>query len=246
MTIYQVASVVCGGTIVKARVPRAIHERVTDLASTFDAGGEAVPTPIELYARFMEHCVALDKTAAVAVLGAMCHEHSIPATNIHVVIQQHGLDESAAQLVLRAYYSLWGVDEARPCYDAPGDRALPALFASRETRLTAMFGGQPGSGAYLDEARWLLDVYRPLLGDYVSRMSAFLVAQTQDKRLKRIYREGLDVCAWLTDPATAPNAEYLLSAPVSMPLAGLVQLMHVVVLYKTLGVTPGEVVRQFK
>ncbi|KAJ2160105.1 fatty acid synthase alpha subunit Lsd1 [Coemansia sp. RSA 552] len=49
---------------------------------------------------------------------------------------------------------------------------------------------------------------------------------------------GLDVFQWLTDPDTLPSAEYMASISVTIPLAALIQLMHVAVLYKTLGVTP--------
>ncbi|KAJ2812529.1 fatty acid synthase alpha subunit Lsd1 [Coemansia furcata] len=43
-----------------------------------------------------------------------------------------------------------------------------------------------------------------------------------------------------------PDEQYLLSIPVCLPLVGLIQLMHVVVLYKTLGVSPGDLVKRFK
>ncbi|KAJ2305819.1 hypothetical protein IWW55_001743, partial [Coemansia sp. RSA 2706] len=99
-----------------------------------------------------------------------------------------------------------------------------------------MFGGQPGSSAYLAEARRMLDVYRPLLIDYVARMSAFLDGESKDPRFEPVYAEGLDVLRWLTHADSEPDAEYLITAPVSMPLTGLVQLMRVMVLFKTLGV----------
>ncbi|KAJ2709241.1 beta subunit of fatty acid synthetase, partial [Coemansia spiralis] len=212
------------------------------LARSF-AGDDAL-APIETHAQFLEHCAAHSEAAAVAVLEALCREYGIPSTDVHAVVQQHGLDEAAAQRVLRAYYLLWSAEAARHCYPAAGAQPLPALFASGETRLLAMFGGQPGSTAYIAEARWLLDVYRPLLGDFVARMSAHLAALALDDRLSVVYKKGLDVHKWLT--GLEPDAEYLVSAPVSMPLTGLVQLMHVMVLHKTLGVSPGELLHCFK
>ncbi|KAJ2790116.1 beta subunit of fatty acid synthetase, partial [Coemansia helicoidea] len=240
-------------TITLGHAPAAISvaaapaqaDRIRVLARSFDVTGADALTPIELHARFLEHCAEHSAAAGVAVLAALCGEYGVPAASIHAVVQQHGLDEAAAQRVLRAYYLLWGADEAQHLYRGGGAPKLPALFAAHETRLAAMFGGQPGSCAYLDEARWLLDVYRPLLGGFVGRMSAHLAALALDVRLSPVYKKGLDVLGWLRSPVAAPDAEYLVSAPVSMPLTGLVQLMHVAVLHMTLGVPPGELVRRF-
>ncbi|KAJ2780188.1 hypothetical protein H4R18_003582, partial [Coemansia javaensis] len=106
MTVYQVVSIARGGTAIEVWVSPEVYKQVSHLRSTLDAGFEAVST-IELHALFLEHCAQHDNAAAVAVLKAMCREHGIPDTDIHVVIQQHGLDEDAAQRVLRAYYRLW-------------------------------------------------------------------------------------------------------------------------------------------
>ncbi|KAJ2751656.1 fatty acid synthase alpha subunit Lsd1 [Coemansia pectinata] len=106
----------------------------------------------------------------------------------------------------------------------------------------AMFGRQRGTGNYLDEAEWLLDVYRPLLLDFVSRMSAFLHRESQNKCVSHVYSKGLDVLCWLTTPYAMPEEQYLLL----IPLVGLIQLMHVMVLYKTLGISPGDLVKRFK
>ncbi|KAJ1998698.1 fatty acid synthase alpha subunit Lsd1, partial [Coemansia thaxteri] len=110
----------------------------------------------------------------------------------------------------------------------------------------ALFGGQRGTTSYMDEAAWMLDVYRPLLLDFVSHMSAFLHRESQDERVSYVYPKGLGILKWLTIDGTMPDEQYLLSIPVSMPLVGLAQLMHVMVLYKTLRVTPGELVKGFK
>ncbi|KAJ2384520.1 hypothetical protein H4S02_004774, partial [Coemansia sp. RSA 2611] len=109
-----------------------------------------------------------------------------------------------------------------------------------------MFGGQRGTSNYLDEAEWLYDVYRPLLSDYVPRMSAFLHRESQDGRVSFAYPKGLDVLTWLTTASAIPDELYLLSIPVCQPLVALIQLMHVMVLYKTLRVSPGDLVRRFR
>ncbi|KAJ1665271.1 fatty acid synthase alpha subunit Lsd1 [Coemansia sp. RSA 1646] len=110
-----------------------------------------------------------------------------------------------------------------------------------------MFGGHYGdSGSPLDEATWLYDVYSPLLSDYVVSMSAFMSSAVKESQVALAYPLGLDVFGWLSKPCSAPDSEYLSQAAVSVPLFGLKQLMRIMVLYKTLGMSPGEFIKQFK
>ncbi|PIA14847.1 hypothetical protein COEREDRAFT_103271 [Coemansia reversa NRRL 1564] len=110
----------------------------------------------------------------------------------------------------------------------------------------ALFGGQPEPANYLQEARWLLNAYGPLLSEYVCRMSAFLESNSQDYRLKSVYYNGMDALGWFTRNRSVPDDSYLVSVPVCIPLTGLTKLMQIMVLYKTLGISPGELVRHFK
>ncbi|KAJ2612367.1 fatty acid synthase alpha subunit Lsd1, partial [Coemansia sp. RSA 1694] len=77
-------------------------------------------------------------------------------------------------------------------------------------------------------------------------MSAFLHRESQDKRASSAYSKGFDVFSWLTLPDTRPDTRYQLSMAIALPLLGLTQMMHIVVLFKTLGVSPGELVKHFK
>ncbi|ORX74095.1 hypothetical protein DL89DRAFT_253981 [Linderina pennispora] len=110
----------------------------------------------------------------------------------------------------------------------------------------ALIGGQSGSGTNVDEARRLLDVFRPLLTDYLAKMSAFLDNEAHDSRVSILYEHGLDVLKWCTHAELQPSHGYLTRASVELPLAGLLQLMHVMILYKTLGINPGDLTRHFK
>ncbi|KAJ2229527.1 fatty acid synthase alpha subunit Lsd1, partial [Coemansia sp. RSA 485] len=103
----------------------------------------------------------------------------------------------------------------------------------------------PGTTSYLDKARWMVDVYGPLIGDFVEQMSNFMQAESRDNRLVRAYPKGLCVSKWINNTLAVPDSQYLISSPVSIPLVGLVQLMQFMVLYKTLGVSPGELARRF-
>ncbi|KAJ2616190.1 fatty acid synthase alpha subunit Lsd1 [Coemansia sp. RSA 1365] len=226
--------VINGGSVrIEIAVEPKLAIQLQELAYSF-GNSSSVTSYIQLHAMFLEHCATHNQEAALVVLESLCQTYDIPVTNIHVVVQQHALDEDAAQLVLRAYYSLWNVAAACHCYRNANPTLPPVLFATDSLQLTAMFGGQPGSSSYLAEARWLLDIYRPLLTEYVTHLSAFLESQSHDTRLAPAYKEGLDVVQWLSHPKSTPNSEYLVSAPISMPLTGLVQLMQIAVLYKTL------------
>ncbi|KAJ2725143.1 fatty acid synthase alpha subunit Lsd1 [Coemansia sp. Benny D115] len=77
-------------------------------------------------------------------------------------------------------------------------------------------------------------------------MSRFLFCETSDPDVALMYPQGFDIYQWLTKPESTPDDAYLQSTPVNLPLTGLTQLMQVMVLYKTLGVTPGKLADCFK
>ncbi|KAJ2647653.1 Glucan 1,3-beta-glucosidase 3 [Coemansia sp. RSA 1250] len=120
----------------------------------------------------------------------------------------------------------------------------PALLSSNF--LLAVFGGQPSSADYTDEAKWLLNMHAPLLTDFVSSMSNFLETQSQDKNFSQVYGCGFDVFSWLVRPRSMPDYDYIALVPVKMPVTGLIQLMQVMVLFKTLNVSPGKLLRFFE
>ncbi|KAI6865748.1 beta subunit of fatty acid synthase, partial [Hortaea werneckii] len=60
-----------------------------------------------------------------------------------------------------------------------------------------------------------------------------------------LYAKGLDVMRWLNNRESQPDTDYLVSAPVSLPLIGLTQLAHYVVTCRVLGTHPGNVRDRF-
>ncbi|KAI8319087.1 hypothetical protein GQ54DRAFT_335852, partial [Martensiomyces pterosporus] len=178
----------------------------------------------------------------VDVYGPLLADYLARMNNIHVVVQEHGLDANQAKAVLRGYFSAWNIASARGAVPS----SAPALFPDPSVSMMAIFGGQGGMDNYIDEARDLVDVYGPLLADYLARMSAFLQHESQDPRISTCYAMGLDVAHWLASPESQPDSEYLLTVPVSIPAVGLIQLMQVMVGFKTLGLSPGELTKSFK
>ncbi|KAJ2611874.1 beta subunit of fatty acid synthetase, partial [Coemansia sp. RSA 1365] len=246
MSTTRAISIACGNTSIAIHVPAKIFDKVHNLVEPLNFDIERNIANIELHALVLEKCAKHDTDAALAVLDAFCIEYRIPSTNIHVVVQQHGLNEDSARSVLRAYYLHWNNSAASHCYRDSDLPALSALLASDSTQLMALFGGQPESANYLEEARWLFDVYGPLLSEYVCRMSAFLESNSQDYRLRPVYFNGINALDWFTQNGSVPDDCYLVSVPVCIPLTGLTKLMQIMVLYKTLDISPGELVRLFK
>ncbi|KAJ2007670.1 beta subunit of fatty acid synthetase, partial [Coemansia thaxteri] len=222
--------------------PAKYSDQIQALARSFAASSAETPSAIEIHAAFIHHCVELGShDAALAVFDAFCRIYNTSVIDIHVIVQTQCFDEPAAHRVLKGYFSAWSIVNGDRDSQARLIAPAPALFAAVDpARLMALFGGQRGSNSYLDEAAWLLDVYGPLLTDFVVHMSGFLHRESQNEQIASVYSKGLNVFQWLTVDGTMPSDSYILSSPVCMPLYGLTQLMHVMVLHKTLGVSPGE------
>ncbi|KAJ1769664.1 fatty acid synthase alpha subunit Lsd1 [Coemansia sp. RSA 1843] len=196
-------------------------------------------------ARFIGYAANLPTTSieTMSALFAAFNAKFCSTQNIHASICDQSLSEDLVQLVLQSYYAAQEM-----CIDGEKQQQpMPALFSSAAIRPVGIFRGQGGMDNYIDETRTVYRTYRPLVGDFVEQMNAFLVEESADPDVSSLYRHGLDVLSWITNSDDAlPNTEYLLSVPVSIPVVGLTQLMQVVVLYKTLGITPGELAKSFK
>ncbi|KAJ2731707.1 fatty acid synthase alpha subunit Lsd1 [Coemansia sp. BCRC 34962] len=244
MTTLELIQLGYGSAVATLGVPSFSAPAVRKLVHTFNTHPGDPHTAIEIHAIFIKYCVDFGSSDVVlAVFDSFGQTFDTATSDIHVIIQSLGLDEAAAQRVLKGYFSAWPIVNNHGTWPIV---STPAVFANDSAGLMAMFGGQRGTSNYLDEAEWLFDVYCPLLSDYLSRMSAFLHRESQDERVSFIYSKGLDVLTWLTAASTMPDELYLLSIPVCQPLVALIQLMHVMVLYKTLGVSPGDLVKRFK
>ncbi|KAJ2691736.1 beta subunit of fatty acid synthetase, partial [Coemansia sp. IMI 209128] len=211
MTAFESIQLEHGSVALSFTVPVTYVSSIKALAISFSAESAEPHSAIELHAAFIQHCVNFGSSEEVlAVFDSFCQAFGTATIDIHVTAQAQDLDEAAARRVLKGYFSAWSIVNNHGAWPTA---STPALFASDSVGLMAMFGGQRGTGNYLDEAEWLYDVYRPLLSDYVSRMSAFLHRESQDKRVSFVYSKGLDVFTWLTTANTMPDELYLLSIP---------------------------------
>ncbi|KAJ2664851.1 fatty acid synthase alpha subunit Lsd1 [Coemansia sp. RSA 1200] len=146
-------------------------------------------TEIEQYAAFVEHCAHLKPRIASVVLDAFaaCYGINQDSKNVHGVVVEHNLDTPGAMRVIRAFFSLWNEPSAQTHYLCPikdNERKLPALLSAYNNTgggMVALFGGQNGDPiVYMEEAKWMLDTYYPLLADFTKAMSLFLDSASKD------------------------------------------------------------------
>ncbi|KAJ2371425.1 hypothetical protein H4S02_009561, partial [Coemansia sp. RSA 2611] len=243
-------------TVVEVDVPASLTREIEFSGQLFVAASSTSPNSswsdgeseqhrkVVLLALFLEYAGELNTPVAPALFEAFrkkyCHTQ-----DVHVFVDDLELDTEHAHTVLRAFY------KARDVYRLSGGdlgtRPLKtALFGTPAHRLLAMFGGQGGVDNYIDETRSVYNTYRPLVAKFVFRMSEFLKREAAEPLFARLYHGGLDVMRWLENPESVPEQEYVVTVPVSIPVVGLTQLMQVVVLYKTLGMTPAELAASFE
>jgi fatty acid synthase subunit beta len=156
---------------------------------------------------------------------------------VHALISTlPGINQKKLEVV-RSYYA------ARAAADRPIKAHQSALFRAagdESAKIYTIFGGQGNIEEYFEELRELFKTYPSFVEDLITSSAELLQNLSRDPRAEKLYSKGLDVMAWLHDPESTPNTDYLVSAPVSFPLIGLVQLAHYSVTCKVLGITPGQ------
>lgn len=145
-------------------------------------------------------------------------------------------------LVVQAYYA-GRAAAGRPT--KPYDSALFRAASEGKANIYTVFGGQGNIEEYFDELREIYTTYPSFVEDLIISSSELLQSLSHGPEASKLYPKGLDALRWLQDPDSQPDIDYLVSAPVSFPLIGLVQLAHFMVTCKVLGREPGEVLERF-
>lgn len=142
---------------------------------------------------------------------------------------------------LIAVQSYYGARSSANRQIKPHDSALVRAAGEDAAKIYTVFGGQGNIEEYFDELVEVYTTYRPFVEELVTSSAALLLSLSRDPRAEKLYSQGLDVMGWLHNEDARPDIDYLVSAPVSLPLIGLIQLAHYTVTCKALGRTPGEV-----
>lgn len=147
-----------------------------------------------------------------------------------------GIDAKKLEVV-RSYYAARAAS-SRPI--RPHESALLRAADEETAKVYTIFGGQGNIEEYFDELRELYLTYPSFVNGLITTAAELLQNLARDPRAEKLYSKGLDIMAWLHDPEATPDLDYLVSAPVSFPLIGLVQLAHYTVTCRVLGLTPGQ------
>ncbi|CAL3968003.1 unnamed protein product [Diplocarpon coronariae] len=138
--------------------------------------------------------------------------------------------------VVRSYYA---ARAASGRTIKPHESAL-SRAADETATIYTIFGGQGNIEEYFDELRELYTTYPSFVEELIVSAAELLQNLSRDPRAEKLYSKGLDVMTWIHDREATPDVDYMVSAPVSFPLIGLVQLAHYAVTCKVLGLTPGQ------
>ncbi|KAF2191011.1 beta subunit of fatty acid synthase [Zopfia rhizophila CBS 207.26] len=141
-------------------------------------------------------------------------------------------------ITVRSYYA------ARAAVERPikyHESALLREATDENASIYAVLGGQGNIEEYFEELREIYTTYPSFVEDFVAAEAQHLLNLSRDPRAEKLYSKGLDVMRWLNNRDSQPDTDYLVSAPVSLPLIGLTQLAHYVVTCRVLGSHPGHI-----
>jgi fatty acid synthase subunit beta len=227
---------------IKDRFLASLPEPTDELAQ--DDEPSSVPELVARYLGFIAHDVEEGEDDAQGsyedVLRFVLNEFErafLGGNEVHAVAATlPGIDAKKLEVV-RSYYA------ARAAANRPIRPHQSALFRAADdgaAKVYSVFGGQGNIEEYFEELRELYNTYPSFVEDLINSAAELLQNLTRDPRAEKLYAKGLDILAWLHDPEATPDIDYLVSAPVSFPLIGLVQLSHYSVTCRVLGLTPGQ------
>ncbi|KAJ5789310.1 uncharacterized protein N7518_006321 [Penicillium psychrosexuale] len=144
--------------------------------------------------------------------------------------------------VVEAYYA-GRAAAGRPT--KPYDSALFRAASDEAAGIYSVFGGQGNIEEYFDELRSIYTTYPSFVEELITDSAELLQTLSLEPEASKLYPKGMDILQWLQDRDAQPDIDYLVSAPVSLPLIGLVQLSHYMVTCKVLGRQPGDILGRF-
>jgi fatty acid synthase subunit beta len=146
-----------------------------------------------------------------------------------------GIDAKKLE-VIRSYYHARRAANRRSIKEY--DSALLRAVSDRKAKIYSIFGGQGNIEEYFEELRELWVTYPGFVDELITKSAELLQSLSLHPAAEKLYPKGLDVLTWLRKPETTPDVDYLISAPVSFPLIGLVQLAHYQVTCRVFGMDP--------
>lgn len=208
-------------------------------------------TQFELLAGFIGHVVEkgeLDHHEQTTIRELQSHllkdfnMHFLGGENIHLVVASLVSGLQKQKTILRSYYKLCAAtNNLQQCRGSALFRAVEEDTA----RLGTIFGGQGNTHDYFQELLDLYSIYPMFVEVLIQSSAEDLEKLSRRPDVKELFPGGLDITTWLKVPESRPSAEYLISAPISFPLIGLIQLANFSVMCQIVGYTPGAMNKFF-
>ena len=216
-------------------LPGATQELVQDDEPS--SNGELIARFLAYMIRYLEQ-ISHDHAITKEIIACMLHHFEVN------LLQQDDIHSFAASLpgdqrkrlsVVQAYFQARHVLERQI---EPYEPNLIRATKRGDIQLYAIFGGQGNTDDYISELREVYDTYTHLVIDVLSWGSGLLKDLSQDTRTGKTFSRGLDLMAWLDNLDDQPERDYLIFAPVSFPLIGLLQLVQYSLSCRLLGTDP--------
>ncbi len=161
-------------------------------------------------------------------------------------------DEELLETIFTQFKKKFNPDDHSPHYMLPGrlegldlKEALRIYLEADKKKYSCVmkdglvvFGGQACSDDLITELKDICDTYD--VKELLTEISTLLCELSHDKDARDNFTSGFDILSWVK--GTRPSEEYVLSAPVSLPLIGVIQLLN----YYTLGKNCGGDFKAFK
>ncbi|OJJ69732.1 hypothetical protein ASPBRDRAFT_198373 [Aspergillus brasiliensis CBS 101740] len=199
-----------------------------------------------LVAEFINFCITrssddthCDDAAAVlqlleSLLEAFEQDY-LGGNDVHSAVSHLGISEKTS--IIKAYFAAYGTLSRKP-------RRQPSILLESAkdgpSRIYALFGGQGNDEKYFEDLKETYSTYTDILRRCVFSGARLLEDLAGESAFKAHFQHGFSLMDWLEKPDSEPNSAYLLSAPVSMPLIGLLQMCHFIVACQTMGLSPRE------
>lgn len=242
-------------TEISILVPANIWVAADELREEFpgvEVTSEEQVTEIELAARFLKHAVQRNEQETsqqflpiVRIIFFDFRDRYLKNNDVHAVTRS--LPAETRNVVINAYFTalvaLQNAGVLTPQEHPTPQSALFSAAAKGDARIFAVFGGQGNVEEYFDELANIHSTYDGLVSPYLKKMAVVLQEHAESSEASVFHSKGLDVMKWLENPESKPDLQYFISAPVSLPLIGLTQLLHYYVLLKVLDKTPDELRR---
>ncbi|RMZ44106.1 hypothetical protein AFCA_013146 [Aspergillus flavus] len=246
---FQYRDIAFSLTIPDAYSTLHILQRDAFLRSISLSGTNDIKQPIELALTYIEFLLSQKEigAAALAVLLKAFNIQFLGRTDIHSLIAELTSRSEQRRRWLRIYYHAVnrGYENRLDEHGKGVDYIRSGLFQNVEMnqfQVMALFGGQgDASLSCLEELSELYNTYQSMLERFLRRMGSRLAELCRLPQCRSYYHQRyLDIEAWITDATVVPDSAFVASAPVSVPVIGLLSLARYIVTCHILEISPGK------